>query len=444
MRNIALATLPLLATASALAVGSGSHRHAHFHPRREVEKRQDVDVQMEVVTVCELNGAIIPQSECDEGIAAGRLIWADGELSVAAASFEAPTSSSAPPASTSSAAYTPPASSSTPTPTPTPSPSSTSEAAKSTPTKSSSSSSSSAKGLDSDFPDDIPCSEFPSDYGAVPVSWMGLGGWIGVQTANIVGASGLDDIMTTVADMCLGDSCCTEGAYCSYACPAGYQKAQWPTAQGATGQSVGGLLCSDGKLTLTNPNFKTLCIKGSDKVTVQVQSELSEQAAVCRTDYPGTEAMVIPIDVQPGELQPLTCPEQTSYYQWKGKATSAQYYINPLGVSVEDGCTWSNGDSPIGNWAPINLGVGYSNGAAWLSIFQNKPTTLEKLDFNIELKGDNMSGTCKYIVGKGFCSGSSYDSCNDDGCTVSARDVGLLTRRMTLTKATGLCLFWNC
>ncbi|KAF4313246.1 putative sun domain protein [Botryosphaeria dothidea] len=421
MRNIALATLPLLASASALAVGSGNHRHGHFHPKRVVEKRQGFDIQTEIVTVCELNGSIISQEECDEGIANGRLIWADGELSVAAESYAPPTSSSAPP-TFSSSVYTPPPSSSTPTPTPTPTPSSTS-AEKSKPTKSSSSSSSSSSlggtGLDTPFPDDIPCSTFPEEYGAIPVSWMGLGGWIGIQTANIVSASGLDDIMTTIADMCFGEDCCTEGAYCSYACPAGYQKAQWPIAQGATGQSVGGLLCQDGKLKLTNSNFDTLCIKGSDKVTVEIKSELDDTAAVCRTDYPGTEAMVIPIDVQPDGDYPLACPDQKLYYQWQGKATSAQYYVNPLGVGVEEGCTWSNGNKPIGNWAPINLGVGYSNGAAWLSIFQNKPTTYEKLDFNIELKGDNMSGTCKYIVGKGFCSGSSYDSCNDDGCTVS-------------------------
>ncbi|EOD50407.1 putative sun domain protein [Neofusicoccum parvum UCRNP2] len=422
MRNIALATLPLLASAQAIAVGSGNHRHGHFHKRREgldVEKRQDIDLHTEIVTVCDLNGQIISQEECDEGIAAGRLVWADGELSIAAASYAPPTSSAAPTSASTSSVYTPPPTTSS-TPTPTPTPSSTSSAVKSTPTKSSSSSSSfEGSGLDTPFPDDISCSEFPSDYGAVPISWMGLGGWIGIQTANIAGASGLDDIMTTIADMCFGDDCCTEGAYCSYACPAGYQKAQWPTAQGATGQSVGGLLCSDGKLTLTNPNFDTLCIKGTDKVTVKVESELDEGAAICRTDYPGTEAMVIPIDTQPGGEYPLTCPDQNSYYQWQGKATSGQYYVNPLGVAVEDACIWSNGDKPVGNWAPVNLGVGYSNGAAWLSIFQNKPTTYEKLDFNIEITGDNMSGKCKYIVGKGFCSGSSYDSCNDDGCTVS-------------------------
>lgn len=290
MRNIALATLPLLASAQAIAVGSGNHRHGHFHKRREgldVEKRQDIDFHTEIVTVCDLNGQIISQEECDEGIAAGRLVWADGELSIAAASYAPPTSSAAPTSASTSSVYTPPPTTSS-TPTPTPTPSSTSSAVKSTPTKSSSSSSSfEGSGLDTPFPDDISCSEFPSDYGAVPISWMGLGGWIGIQTANIAGASGLDDIMTTIADMCFGDDCCTEGAYCSYACPAGYQKAQWPTAQGATGQSVGGLLCSDGKLTLTNPNFDTLCIKGTDKVTVKVESELDEGAAICRTDYPG-------------------------------------------------------------------------------------------------------------------------------------------------------------
>lgn len=293
MRNIALATLPLLASASALAVGSGSHHHGHFH-RRHLEKKDAVDFKTEVVTVCDLNGQILSAEECDAGIAAGRLIWADGELSVAgdddldlSVNIAAVSTSAAPTSASSSSVYTPPPTTSS-TPTPTPTPSSTSSSAKASATKSSSSSSSfQGSGVDTPFPDDVSCSEFPSDYGAIPIDWMGLGGWIGVQTANIAGASGLDDIMTMLSDMCFGDDCCTEGSYCSYACPAGYQKAQWPTAQGATGQSVGGLLCSDGKLKLTNSNFDTLCIKGTDKVEVQVESELDDVAAVCRTDYPG-------------------------------------------------------------------------------------------------------------------------------------------------------------
>jgi hypothetical protein len=110
----------------------------------------------------------------------------------------------------------------------------------------------------------------------------------------------------------------------------------------------------------------------------------------------------------------LTCPNGATYYQWQGKTTSAQYYVNPAGVSQEDGCQWGDGSKPIGNFAPINLGVGENNGK-WLSIFQNSPTTNEKLDFNIKIKGDNLSGSCKYENGV-FVSDTGS---NDSGCTVS-------------------------
>ncbi|KAI7373803.1 hypothetical protein KC336_g18132, partial [Hortaea werneckii] len=62
---------------------------------------------------------------------------------------------------------------------------------------------------------------------------------------------------------------------------------------------------------------------------------------------------------------------------------------------------------------------GYSNGAAWLSIFQNLPTTSQKLDFAVEITGDGLSGTCKYSNGQ-YCSGENYDQCSSStGCTVS-------------------------
>ena len=59
------------------------------------------------------------------------------------------------------------------------------------------------------------------------------------------------------------------------------------------------------------------------------------------------------------------------------------------------------------------MGVGENNGK-WLSIFQNSPTTNAKLDFNIKIKGDNLSGSCKYEGGS-FISESGT---NDSGCTV--------------------------
>lgn len=137
--------------------------------------------------------------------------------------------------------------------------------------------------LDREFKDNaIDCSIFPSDFGPIPIDWAGLGGWTGIQYVTIEGNS-----VTHIDTAVPGGKGCTPGAMCSYACPAGYQKSQWPSAQGATGQSVGGLQCNqNGKLSLTNPGLsKTLCIRGTGAVTVQ--NKLSTNAAICRTDYPG-------------------------------------------------------------------------------------------------------------------------------------------------------------
>lgn len=121
----------------------------------------------------------------------------------------------------------------------------------------------------------------------------------------------------------------------------------------------------------------------------------------------------MPLGANTQTTEPLTCPAASQYYEWKGKPTSAQYYVNPKGVSTEVGCQWGDGSRPIGNWAPINLGVGQHNGK-WLSIFQNSPTTNERLDFNIKIQGDNLSGSCRYENGKYY----SLTGSNDSGCTV--------------------------
>jgi hypothetical protein len=111
----------------------------------------------------------------------------------------------------------------------------------------------------------------------------------------------------------------------------------------------------------------------------------------------------------------LTCPDGNSYYKWQGKTTSAQYYINPKGVSAEEGCQWGDGKRPIGNWAPLNMGCGENNGK-WLSIFQNAPTTYEPLDFNVKIVGSNLSGSCKYENGVFY----SETGPTASGCTVSS------------------------
>ncbi|TKA74195.1 hypothetical protein B0A55_05139 [Friedmanniomyces simplex] len=450
-------TISLLSAAIAVvAAVPHQHKHQHAHEKRQWDQGQgsqdvtNVDyavVPGPTVMVYVLNGQPITEDEVRQGIANGTLVWENGgQLSVASSSV-APTSTSSayvPPPPTSSPVYISSTTSSLETYTPQSTPESSSvysapsssyvapsSSAYSAPASSSSASpsgssssgsdsnfdSSYATGVDSEFPDgQLDCSTFPSDYGAVPVEWMGLGGWTGVQMPGS-NQGGFSNIETVTKDLVGSEGACTEGAYCSYACPAGYQRAQWPQTQGATGQSVGGILCQGGKLQKTNPSLSgSLCMPGTDKVTVLVENNLSQNVAICRTDYPGTEAETIPLDTQPGSTSNLTCPDADNYYNWEGGHTSAQYYVNPEGVSVQDACQWGSNANPWGNYAPLNLGVGYSNGAAWLAIFQNAPTTTAQLDFTVEITGDNISGSCKYSNGQ-YCSGSSCSSVT--GCTVS-------------------------
>jgi len=444
-------TISLLSAAVAVTAAQ-PHRHAHqhgHHQQRDASPSADVVIvpgPTEVAYV--LNGQLVSEDQVQEGLRNGTLQFTNGEGLVSMASdtpessssYVAPTTSSASiaPTSTSEAAWTPQwtpsAYSSTFEPSPSSSPAPTSSdspapaASSSSPSSSSNSGSDGSgsfdsnnnSGVESEFPDgELDCSTFPSEHGAVAVDWMGLGGWTGIQHPGS-NTGGFSRIATSTSGTCTDGNCCTEGSYCSYACPAGYQKSQWPSTQGATGQSVGGILCQDGKLRLTNPGLsKNLCMTGASQVTVLVQNKLSENVAVCRTDYPGTEGETVPLNAQPGQTTNLTCPDADNYYNWQGSHTSAQYYVNPSGVSVQDACQWGSDANPWGNFAPLNLGVGYSNGAAWLSIFQNAPTTDAKLDFAVEITGDGMSGSCKYSNGQ-YCSGPNENQCSSTtGCTVS-------------------------
>lgn len=264
-------------------------------------------------------------------------------------------------------------------------------------------------GVDSDFPDGtLDCSDFPSQFGPIQLPYLGLGGWSGLQNPNIAGGI-VGKIVTGIS----GQSC-TEGMMCSYACPPGYQKSQWPpNLQGSSGESVGGLQCQGGKLHLTNKALSSkLCIPGVGNV--QAQNNAGGVVAICRTDYPGTESETVPVELQPGETEPLTVPDAGSYYTWQGKSTSAQYYLNPIGYPASQACQWGSPGTPLGNYAPINFGVGAKDGTTWLSIFQNSPTTSAQYQGTVELKG-NLSGTCKYSNGQ-YC---GVTGCNSQGCTVS-------------------------
>ncbi|KAJ5317378.1 hypothetical protein PENANT_c034G06463 [Penicillium antarcticum] len=401
-------TVAVLATAG-LATAHG-HGHAHHHNKRTT----DDAVKYEFVVLNDGTPEAIGISEACQGLADGKLKWLDSAVAAACSSSStstaAPTSTSTTaPTSTiapailqeTAAAITPASSSSTVEPT-----SSTSSA---TVAATSTASSSGATGLTAEFPDgEIDCGTFPSEYGAVALDYLGLGGYSGIQYVTLV-----DDLVSDIVTAVTGDEC-HNGAMCSYACPAGYQKSQWPTTQGSTGQSVGGLECKGGKLHLTNSAHKTLCIAGVGGV--HVKNQMSNDVAVCRTDYPGTESETVPLSAASGATHPLTCPDGDTYFNWEGKATSAQYYVNPKGVSTEKGCQWGDGSEPIGNWAPLNLGVGYTSSGKFLSIFPNTPTTTKKLDFNVKLVGDNLSDECRYEGGTFYDSNGAISG--NSGCTV--------------------------
>lgn len=297
----------------------------------------------------------------------------------------APTTSSATPTTSSSSSSAPPASSSAaPPPKPV-----------------------GGTGLDADFPSGkVKCDKVPTEYGAVEIPWTGTQGWTTLaKFGKWIKGMAVDNIESPTSGTC------SPGMMCSYACPPGYQKTQWPEdSQGATGQSVGGLWCNeDGFLELTRPKYKKLCEKGAGGVFVR--NELSGNAAVCRTDYPGNEAMVIPVDTYPGNTYPLTNPDASTYYRWKGMPTSAQYYVNNEGVEVEEACTWKSAKYPdsAGNWAPTNIGVGKSeSGETFISIFPNLPTSNAVLNFDIEITGD--------ITGKCWLRNGEY--AGNNGCTV--------------------------
>ncbi|KAK0516033.1 hypothetical protein JMJ35_002067 [Cladonia borealis] len=484
LRKSSIATLTLATAGSFAAASPTLHRHHHVHgDKRNVKV---VDVAGPTVVAYELNGQLIDQSEVCEGIQAGTLQWADGSdnspqcpistqqnpqsqstsivptpsavepsnVAYSAASNQPITPSIAnhpsvtptpfsiqlskspaagisiaPPLTPSVSATIDSSRSSATTPTSFPVPATSS----SEPSVSQASSTPGGQGLDAEFPDgEIDCTTFPSNYGPIEVEWANLGGWSGIQYVTIEG-----DTVTEIVTGVPGGDGCKPGAMCSYACPPGYQKSQWPSAQGSTGQSVGGLSCnSNGKLTLTNPGLsKTLCIPGTGAVIVQ--NKLSSNAAICRTDYPGTEDETVPLNAEPDSTSPLTCPDASTYFQHDGDPTSAQYYVNNQGIPLQNACLWGTDGSDMGNWAPSYFGVGQDrNGKTWLSIAsttQNDPSSYTPLNYTVKITGDT-SGNCGLTNGQ-YCSGDNYEDCNTEGCTVE-----LLTGQATYVLQDGSSL----
>ncbi|XBW38784.1 hypothetical protein QEN19_004368 [Hanseniaspora menglaensis] len=246
----------------------------------------------------------------------------------------------------------------------------------------------------------IACTDFPAGNGVIALEWLGFGGWSGIENT--------DDNSTG------GD--CRDGVYCSYACQPGMSKTQWPSDQPSSGVSVGGLYCDNGYLYRSNTDSDYLCEWGVE--AAYAVNKLDEAVAICRTDYPGTENMVIPTYVEAGSTMPLTVVNEETYYQWEGKMTSAQYYVNNAGVSYEDGCIWGDSSSDVGNWAPLNFGTGWvssgSSGISYLSLIPN-PNNDTPPNYSVKIianDGATMNGECYYVDG-------SYNGDGSDGCTVA-------------------------
>ena len=288
-----------IATAGSV-VAAQPHHHRHHHDHKRSPDTEIVTIP-DTVYAFEFNGQSMTQAQVCKGIADGTLEWAPGTEDPPACDVNpAPSSSSAAPTTAtsslapsvtgnelfqaSSSSTTASSSSSAPAVT-----TSLAPAVEQVPSSSGSApydtAISSNPNVNTEFPDgQLDCSTFPQDYGAIPVAWMGLGGWSGIQLVTISGNE-----VTSIVTGVNGTQCqnTAEGtAMCSYACPPGYQKSQWPTTQGSTGQSIGGLMCgSDNKLHITNSDYSKLCIPGSG--LVEVQNALRGNVAICRTDYPG-------------------------------------------------------------------------------------------------------------------------------------------------------------
>ncbi|KAL6022845.1 hypothetical protein ACNR90_003579 [Candidozyma auris] len=205
--------------------------------------------------------------------------------------------------------------------------------------------------------------------------------------------------------------------------------AQWDSSAKSysVGSSMnGGLYCNDDG-ELSKPfSDKDYCVDGTG--TVQVNNKASSNVAFCQTVLPGNEAMLIPTNVDGGDTETLAVPDE-SYYA----SSAAHYYINPLGVSTDEGCVWGTKDKSVGNWAPYVAGANTdSDGRTFLKIgwnpkyiddFKDKPS------FGIRITCDGNDcddNSCEIDPSKdgynGISGGSTGKSLGASYCVVTAKD----------------------
>lgn len=206
------------------------------------------------------------------------------------------------------------------------------------------------------------------------------------------------------------DGPCTAGSWCQYACSPGYLMAQWDpsvTSYSYPGSQHGGLWCDDNG-NLQKRNQGDYCYKG--KGTAKAFNSAGKDVAICQTVLPGNEAMLIPTLVGQGSSNDLAVPGPEYWAQ-----TASHFYINPPGVSVEDGCRWGSTANPYGNWSPYVAGFNADSSGntfakiGWNPIYFESGSPFKNTNptFGVRLKCDDES------------------QCNGGSCEINPNTIGL-------------------
>ncbi|GEQ71478.1 hypothetical protein JCM33374_g5162 [Metschnikowia sp. JCM 33374] len=226
------------------------------------------------------------------------------------------------------------------------------------------------------------------------------------------------------------DRQCTPGNFCPYACPPGKLMNQWDpsaTAYTPSQSQQGGLYCDpDGKVSKPFSD-REYCMDGVG--TVAVVNKADSDVSFCQTVLPGNEAMLIPNHISGGDTQTLAVPSPDYWAH-----TAAHYYINPLGVSAEEGCVWGTQDKPFGNWSPYVAGANVDEEGKTFAQIGWNPIYIESYtdvpNFGVRITCDDESAcsglVCEIDPTNGFNQVTSNQAAMGNGaafCIVSARNL---------------------
>lgn len=189
------------------------------------------------------------------------------------------------------------------------------------------------------------------------------------------------------------DQTCSPGTWCPYACQPGQLMGQWDTSvttYSYPGSQYGGLYCDSNGNLQTPDQSKGYCYDGAGTLTAK--NSAGSDVAFCQTVLPGNEEMLIPTEIGSGSSQSLAVPGPDYW-----ASTAAHYYVNPPGVSVDDGCVWGSDANPWGNWSPYVAGANQdSNGntfikIGWNPIYLDSSFSGTKPSFGIKVTCDDES-----------------------------------------------------